>query len=480
MNLTNQIENDSSINDLISQSLDYYNSHLLFYKPHPKQLLFHQAGKEAKERLLCGGNRMGKTLAACAEGTLHLTGNYPDSWEGYRYKEPINMWAASVSRQAARDFLQGRYIGDINTGKPGLIVPSLIINKTYSAGVSGAIDTVVVQHKSGGVSTLSFKSYDQGREKFQGTEKHIIHLDEEPPRNIYIECLMRTMATRPGFHGMVMLVMSPLLGTTEMILHFTHRNENEKRKVELVQDSKFYVIGSLEENPYVPPEEKEAFIATLMPHEIEARIKGIPTLGSGLVYPVSESVLTCDPFEIPEYWGRVFALDFGWEHPTAAVFFAHDRDNDMVYAYGEYGASHLTPQHHAIELMKQGADWMPGVYDPAGKISSQKDGSKLVNLYREAGIRNLSAANNSREVGIQTVLQRMQRGKFKIFKTLNKTLTQLRMYCRHDGIIKDGNDDFMDCIRYGIMSGIALAHPRNISKWQIPMQSTPGGWMARV
>lgn len=478
--------NEISPHELSSFALEYYYSHFMYYKPHPKQLLFHAAGKTAKERLLVGGNRSGKTTCGGSEGAIHLTGNYLSDWPGYRYDYPVNMWAASVGYRATRDVLQKKYLGDESSGIPGLIHPSLIIKKTYGSGVSGSIDTVWIRHKSGGVSTLSFKSYDQGREKFQGTEQHIIHLDEEPPRDIYIECLMRTMATRPNFHGMMMLTMSPLSGMTDMILHFFQRNDNERRTAEIVQDSKFYTIVALDDNPYVTESERKAFIATLMPHEIEARIKGIPSLGSGMVYPVSEESITCDPFAIPEYWPRVFGLDFGWSpSPTAAVFFAHDRDNDIMYAYGEYGMCTLTPQQHALELTKQGAHWMPGVYDPAGRISSQKDGSNLVSLYREAGIRNLSKANNSKELGIQTVLQRMQRGKLILFKTLNKTLTELRMYSRdEDGIVKKGNDHYMDCMRYVMMSGIPIARTQNVSKWQYPdirqTELNQGSWMGRV
>ncbi len=358
----------------------------------------------------------------------------------------------------------------------GLIPESLVIDRTYGAGVTGFVDTVWIRHKSGGVSTISFKSYDQGREKFQGTAKHIIHLDEEPPRDIYLECLTRTMATRENFHGMIILTMTPLKGMTDMLLHFTQKEDNGKRAAEAVEGSKFYVIASWDDNPHLPQSEKVIFRQSMSPHELEAREKGIPSLGSGMVYPVAESIITCDPFEIPEYWPRGFALDFGWSpSPTAAIFFAHDRDNDVLYAYGEYGACNLTPQQHAVELMKQGAHWMPGVYDPAGHISSQQTGVNLVSLYRDSGIKNLFIANNKKELGVQTVLQRMQNEKFKIVKTLNKTLTELRMYARDEsGLIPKGNDHFMDCIRYFIMSGIPLAQPKNLAKWQIPRMENYG------
>lgn len=479
--------NEFSEHELASMAVEYYYNHFMFYEPHPKQLLFHEAGLTAKERLFLAGNRTGKTYCAATEGSIHLTGNYPDNWKGYRYKEPINMWVASLSREATRDILQKQYyLGDPSAGKRGLIAEELIINKTYGAGVTGFVDTIWVKHASGGVSTISFKSYDQGREKFQGTEKNLIHLDEEPPRDVYEECLMRTMATRENFHGMMMLTMTPLMGMTDMVLHFAQTKNNEKRSIGIVEEHKFYVVATWDDNPHLPHNEKEILRQSISEHELEAREKGIPSLGSGMVYPVAESLITYDPFEIPDYWPHGFALDFGWSpSPTAAVFFAHDRDNDILYAYGEYGMCELTPQQHALELIKQGAHWMQGVYDPAGQISSQKDGSKLVSLYREAGIRNLSAANNSKELGIQTVLQRMQQGKLKICKTLNKTLTELRMYARDEnGIVKKGNDHFMDCIRYFIMSGLSLATVRNPSKWQFPdlHQTEPnqGKWMARV
>lgn len=479
--------NELSPHELSNLALDYYYSHFMFYKPHAKQLLFHEAGLTAKERLFLAGNRTGKTFCASGEGSIHLTGNYPNDWGGYRYKEPINMWVASLSREATRDILQKQYyLGDPSSGKKGLISENLIVNKTYGAGVTGFVDTVWVKHASGGVSTVSFKSYDQGREKFQGTEKHLIHLDEEPPRDVYEECLMRTMATRENFHGMMMLTMTPLMGMTDMVLHFTQKKDGDKRSQGMVDGHKFYVVATWDDNPHLPNKEKEILRESISAHELEAREKGIPSLGSGMVYPIAESLITGDPFEIPEFWPRGFAIDFGWSpSPTAAVFFAHDRDNNHLYAYAEYATCSLTPQQHALELMKQGADWMPGVYDPAGQISSQKDGAKLVNLYREAGIRNLSAANNSKEIGVQTVLQKMQQGKLTIFKTLNKTLTELRMYSRdEEGIIKKGNDHHMDCIRYFIMSGIGLMQVRNLSKWQypLPMQtgSSQGMWMGRV
>ena len=73
-----------------------------------------------------------------------------------------------------------------------------------------------VAHISGGNSLLSLKSYDQRREAFQGTEQDIIWLDEEPPIDIYTECLIRTMTT----NGLLILTFTPLEGLSEVVLNY--------------------------------------------------------------------------------------------------------------------------------------------------------------------------------------------------------------------------------------------------------------------
>jgi hypothetical protein len=62
------------------------------------------------------------------------------------------------------------------------------------AGIPDAIDTAYIQHASGGSSALKFKSYEQGREALEENEVDLIALDEEPPEEIYTECVLCTMA----------------------------------------------------------------------------------------------------------------------------------------------------------------------------------------------------------------------------------------------------------------------------------------------
>jgi hypothetical protein len=53
---------------------------------------------------------------------------------------------------------------------------------SWKRGVDNLADVVKVKHVSGGWSTIGLKSYEQGRKIFQGTAKHWIWFDEEPPR----------------------------------------------------------------------------------------------------------------------------------------------------------------------------------------------------------------------------------------------------------------------------------------------------------
>lgn len=185
-----------------------------------KHLQFFENGATDRERLLLAANRIGKTEGVGAyELTLHLTGKYPKWWEGRRFNHPIDAWAAGDTGKTTRDIIQFKLLGPVNEIGTGIIPAASIVGKPLSkAGIPDAFEIVRVKHVTGGVSTLGLKSYDQRREAFQGTEKHVIWLDEEPPLAIYTECLLRTMKTSTFSGGMVMCTFTPLMGLSEVVL----------------------------------------------------------------------------------------------------------------------------------------------------------------------------------------------------------------------------------------------------------------------
>lgn len=189
------------------------------YQPYTKQAEFHKAGSTHRERLLMAGNQLGKTYSGAAELAFHLTGKYPDWWLGRRFDKPVRSWAGSKTGEVTRDGVQRLLVGepkDRAAWGSGMIPGDAIVDTSSRMGVADAIDSVLVEHVSGENSTLGFKSYDQGREKWQGETLDVVWFDEEPPLDIYTEGLTRTNATG----GMVYLTFTPLLGMSEVVHMF--------------------------------------------------------------------------------------------------------------------------------------------------------------------------------------------------------------------------------------------------------------------
>lgn len=188
-----------------------------------KHLEFFAAGRRYRERCFMAANRVGKTVAGGFELAAHLTGLYPDWWEGRRFDTPIRAWACGDSYETVREIVQQALLGYVTAAAgrkvmsgTGVIPGHLIGATTWRQGVPDTIDTVKVGHVSGKWSSLAFKSYDQRRKSFQGTAQHVIWLDEECPIDIYGECLIRTATT----DGIVLLTFTPLEGLTETVLQF--------------------------------------------------------------------------------------------------------------------------------------------------------------------------------------------------------------------------------------------------------------------
>lgn len=190
------------------------------YRPYPKQLEFHAAGKEHDQRLFMAGNQLGKTFCASCEVSYHLTGRYPDWWPGRRWDKPVRCWAGGVTQESTRDNPQRLLLGEpAEPGEWGTgSIPKQAIERTTNArGIPNAVNSIVVAHSSGkGNSVLVFKNYEQGPQKWMGETLDLIWCDEEPPMNIYSESLPR-LAKRGG---MLMITFTPLLGMSDVVRTF--------------------------------------------------------------------------------------------------------------------------------------------------------------------------------------------------------------------------------------------------------------------
>lgn len=445
-----------------------------------KHLRHFSGGARFRERLLLGGNRTGKTEGTGGvEVVYHLTGEYPHWWDGKRFDFPNEWWAAGNTAKTTRDVIQKKLFGSREQMGTGLIPGHLIVGTpTSKSGTAEAIDTARIRHKSGGISVLQLKSYAEGRTAFEGTKQDGIWLDEEPPLDVYMECLLRTADTTGSGkrNGIVILTFTPLEGMSDTVLQFLPNGTIEQKE----SGSKMVTIVGWDDCPHLTDETKAELLAAIPPYQRDARTKGIPSLGSGAIYPVPESEFVLSDMPIPDHWLRSFGMDVGWNR-TAAVWTALDRDSDVLYVVGEHYRGQAEPSIHADAIKSRG-NWIPGAIDPASRGRQQKDGDQLLQMYRDLGL-DVQPAINAVEAGIYEVWQRLSSGRLKVFRSCQNWLNEFRLYRRDEKgrIVKD-NDHLMDATRYNVMSGLARAKSKPSEKKKIknafrPSDGGGNGWM---
>jgi hypothetical protein len=220
--------------------------------------------------------------------------------------------------------------------------------------------------------------------------------------------------------------------------------------------SKAVVRMTLEDALHYSEARRRAIIEGYPAHEVEARTKGIPSLGSGRVFPVTEESIAVDPPSAGRGWALIGGLDFGWDHPFAAVKIAHDRDGDCVYVLATYRCREATPLIHAGALRPWGN--IPWAWPHDGMQHDKGSGKQLAEQYREQKLSLLSDfarfedGTYGLEAGVMAMLARMQTGRLKVARHLAEWFEEFRLYHRKDGIIVPERDDLLSATRYAIMS----------------------------
>lgn len=442
---------------------------LEYYKPYAYQVKFHNAeghltpGKPAKQKALIAANKIGKTKCAAFEIAIHATGKYPDWWKGQRFWAPPEIICCGLTNESVRDIGQRELFGDPTDPKAlGMgTVPIDCIGKIRNkAGVQNAYDSVRVKHVSGGWSRVYLRAYEQGWKKFQGIAFNVAWPDEEPPPEIWSQLLRSTIA-KPN--ALVMLTMTPEEGMTQIVRQLLDDIQLGQAVVTARWDDAAHLVkpdGTL-------TDAAQQIFNAFLPHEREMRRNGTPLQGAGLIFPVDEAKIVIEPMEIPRYWRRINGLDFGFDHPFAAVSLAYDRDSDVIYVTNEYKESHATPPIH-VAAVKAWGEWIPNSWPHDGLQHEKGGGEQLIKQYRDLGLYCLreratnppdyaqgqqeGQGGNSVEAPLYDMLQRMQTGRWKVFNTCKEWLTERRMY-HHDvkGKIVKQFDDVISASRYAYM-----------------------------
>ena len=402
---------------------------------------------------------------------MHLTGRYPENWRGRRFPRAIAAWASGVTGESVRDTTQRLLVGRPGEYGTGMIPAACIVGEPKRAlGVADLLDSVTVRHVSGGNSRLYFKRYEQGREKWQGETLDVVWFDEEPAPEIYTEGLTRTNAT----NGMAYMTFTPLQGMSEVVMRFLHESSPDRHVTYM----------TIDDAAHYTPEQRAAIVASYPAHEREARAKGIPTLGSGRIFPVEEESILVEQFLIPAHWPRINGIDFGWDHPAAAVQAAWDRDADCWYVIKAHRAREQTPILFAPTVKAWGA-WVPCAWPHDGLQHDKGSGKGLAQQYADTGLNMLrehathapdpgkpeGSGGNGVEAGLMEMLDRMQTGRLKVFAGLDDWLQEFRLYHRKDGRVVKVRDDLMSATRYGLMmrrKAIVqpVQHTASVAAWE--------------
>jgi phage terminase large subunit-like protein len=459
--------------DVEQVALHYRRNQLSLYQPYPKQYEFHIAGARCRERLMMSGSQLGKTWSASMELAMHLTGVYPDWWPGIKYDRPITAWVGAATNELSREVIQVALLGtesadpnDEDWGT-GAIPAGRIVGKPSKrqSNVTDVIDVIKVRWRdTKKTSRVNLKTFDQGREKWQGKKVDFVWLDEQE-ESIYSEALTRTNAVKDG---RLMQTFTPLKGLTPIIESFlapdvadpgkSYTNMTIWDAVGGVWPGGTPWAGEPWEGHY-DRDEVDAIVARYPAHERDARSKGIPMVGEGRVYPIAEESIQYIPFEIPRHFARIVGHDFGSDHPAASVWLAHDRSQDIIYLYDCYKEVHPTFAYHAFTLKRHG-EWIPVAWPHDGINRDKRDSIRLRDMYAEICSNMLSySARYQRDKGgaqdsgpaILDVIDRMITGRFKVAAHLTQWFDEFRFWHRKNGLIVAYKDDLMKATLYAMM-----------------------------
>lgn len=428
-----------------------------FFEPVAKQKEFFATGRTHPERLLMAGNRLGKTEGAAFETAVHMTGEYPTEWNGKRYDKPIRMWAAGTSATQVRDTIQEKLCGPV--GNPELFGSGFIPKAAFvgepksSRSAQDAFDSLQVRHKSGGVSRLVFKTYEQDRRHWQGSELDLVWFDEEPPMEIYTEG-----RTRLGGKGMSMMTFTPLFGMSDVVRRF------------MEEDDKFRVMVryGIKDATFMTELQREMLLAGYPAHEREQRANGEPLFSEGRIFRTPEDDLRVAPsplHRVPLHWKKLWGLDFGINHPFAAVLLAWDTEGTdhlskppvgTVYILASVRMKGAIPLQHA-DAMRRIAANVPVAWPHDGHVRDRGSGEELARQYRKHGLIMLNThathptGGFSTEAGIMDLDTYMQARQFKVFDNQPDWFQEYGQYHRKDGLIVKSHDDLMSATRIAHM-----------------------------
>lgn len=422
-------------------------------KVHKKQLEFHRCNK--KNRWVLGGNRTGKTECGAAEAVWLARGNHP-----YRQnRENAEGWVVSLSTQVQRDVAQKKILHYLNRD---WIEDITMISGRKNSPEYGIIDQILIRNVFGGISTIGFKSVDQGREKFQGTSLDFVWFDEEPPYDIYLECKMRVLDRVGEIFG----TMTPLKGQSWVYneIYLNSKNDSEV----------WFEHISWQDNPFLNQEEIKKLKSELSREELDSRCDGKFVAFGGMVYSnFDESVNVIEPFDVPKEWQDNISIDPGFRNPLSCHFYACDFDGN-IYVIAEWYRAETDIETHA-KMIHQIADRLGWKKNSNGQLTALIDSAALqktlssqrsvADLFYDYNILVNPKVNKDLFTGIQRVRNYIRDAngntKLFIFKNCVNLIREIKGYFWSESEVPFKTEDHaLDELRYYIITKPHTSPPK--------------------
>jgi len=325
----------------------------------------------------------------------------------------------------------------------------------------------MVKHVSGKWSKATFRAYEQGAAKHMGIRIDLGWADEEPEQEIWSQYLRATIST----NGLLILTFTPEEGITTVVNGFM----NDLKVGQAIVNATWNDAPHLTNPDGTLTERAIQKMNSFPAHEREMRTKGVPFMGSGLIFPFTEEQLSVEPMEIPRHWPRIGGIDPGFDHPFGAAQLAWDRDADIVYVITDYQESRAIPAVHVASIKPWGA-WIPYAWPHDGLNTEKSTGDELRKSYSDCGLIMLpqratnppdaaqgqeeGEGGNSVEASILAMYERMETGRWKVFSTCRAWFAEQRMFHRKEGKIVKLKDNVLSARRYAHMM---LRHARTES-----------------
>ena len=449
---------------------------LKYFRPFEHQKTFFKTGS-ADRRGILAANRVGKTVSTCYETAMHLTGIYPEWWQGHRFTTAITAMVAGEGWSQVALVLQNELLGtqDVkiteNLGT-GAIPRSCIVTDTMRNDGANNIGCEI-RHISGSNSYLLFANYTQEVRQLQGFKLNLAVFDEQPPDDFFSEIVTRTATTQ----GKVLCSFTPLKGLNGLVSKFWNKEEGyEYIRVSWDDVPEYSPWGE----PFLLKETRRQLERDYLPHEREARIAGRPVMGKGAVFQLGNwptyKTGEIDFTRMPNIH-RVIALDLGLVNDKTVITLMYWEPYERTaYLHRQIvvqGIEEAVPTQYVNHLLRPEVFGTPIVLPADANTSGRYTMSSSsirelfeqyeLNVYEKAIMNppdQQGRVTNHKSYGINQMRQMLEVGNLMVNENCTNFLSEATNYYVDERGRFSDPDDCIDSARYALMACLqGIAEP---------------------